>query len=70
MSIDRIDRTVATSDFRSSARVNFQPVARERSVPLGVALGIARTAVMVALASLAILVLLPAAIAAQAAAAI
>ena len=70
MAINRNDRTVVASNFGIAARVNSQTVARERSVPLGAALGFARTAVMVALASLAILVLLPAAIAAQAAAAI
>ena len=69
MSIDRIDRTVATGDFPSNAGVGAAPVERPHRAGLGLAAGIARTAFMVALASLAILVLLPAAIAAQAASA-
>jgi hypothetical protein len=49
--------------------VRSEPVDLPQRVGLGIAAGLARTAVMVALASLAILVLLPAAIAAQAASA-
>jgi hypothetical protein len=67
---NRIDRTVVTGDFPTEAGVRPEPVERRHRVGLGVAAGVARTAVMVALASLAILVLLPAAIAAQAASAI
>ncbi|HTK43739.1 MAG TPA: hypothetical protein VL749_00100 [Patescibacteria group bacterium] len=70
MSIDRIDRTVVTWDFPTEGRTRREPVERQDRVGLSVAAAIARTAVMVALASLAILVLLPAAIAAQAASAI
>jgi hypothetical protein len=67
---NRIDRTVVTGKSHSRVGARPEPVERRRRVGLGVAAGIARTAVMVALASLAILVLLPAAIAAQAASAI
>jgi hypothetical protein len=69
LSIDRIDRTVATRDFLAKAGVRPKRVEPRYSAGLGVAAAIARTAVVVALASLAILVLLPAAIAAQAASA-
>ena len=69
LSIDRIDRTVLTRDFPAKAALRPNLVAPRYSAGLGVAAGIARTAVMVALASLAILILLPAAIAAQAASA-
>jgi hypothetical protein len=69
LSIDRIDRTVVTRDFPTRAGVRSEPVELPQRVGLGIAAGLARTAVMVALASLAILVLLPAAIAAQAASA-
>jgi hypothetical protein len=65
LSIDRHDRTVVTGYFPTKAG-RTGPVESQHRVGLGVAVGIARTAVMVALASLAILVLLPAAIAAQA----
>ena len=70
LSIDRIDRTVVTVHFPTETGAGSEAVERQHRVGLGVAVGIARTAVMVALASLAILVLLPAAIAAQAASAI
>jgi hypothetical protein len=66
LSIDRIDRTVVTRDLPTEAGVRSEPVQLEQRAGLHVAAGIARTAFMVALASLAILVLLPAAIAAQA----
>jgi hypothetical protein len=69
LSIDRNDRTVVTGIFPTRAGVRSEPVERQHRVGLGIAAGIARTAVMVALASLAILDLLPAAIAAQAASA-
>ena len=69
MRIDRVDRTVETGDFPIKAEGRPEPVERQHRIGLGVAGGIARTAVMVALASLAILVLLPAALAAQAASA-
>lgn len=68
LSTDRIDRKVVTGDFPTDAGARPGPVERHR-VGLSVAAGAARTAFMVALASLAILVLLPAAIAAQAASA-
>ena len=66
LAIDRIDRTVVTLEFRTDAGVSPERVERQHHVVLGVAAALTRTAVMVALASLAILVLLPAAIAAQA----
>jgi hypothetical protein len=68
LAIDRIDRTVVTLDFPmyGSAR----RVENRQSVALGIGVAVARTAVMLVLASLGILVLLPAAIAAQAAFAI
>ena len=69
MAIDRIDRTVVTLEFRTDAGVSPERVERQHHLALGVAAGLTRTAVMVALASVAILVLLPAAIAAQAASA-
>ena len=65
----RIDRTVDTLEIATAGVVSPERVARQRHVVLGVAAGVTRTALMVALASLAILVLLPAAIAAQAASA-
>jgi hypothetical protein len=69
LAIDQGDRTVVTSEFPTKAGAPPEPVERPHRVAVGVAAGVARTAVMVALASLAILVLLPAAIAAQAASA-
>ena len=66
MDTDRIDRTVVTGDFLTEAGASPEPVERQHRVGLGVAAALTRTAVMVVLASLAILVLLPAAIAAQA----
>jgi len=67
LAIDRIDRTVVTSDFgmHAGARTRRPEHGTFRALGLGVA--VARTAVMLVLASLAVLVLLPAAIAAQAA---
>jgi hypothetical protein len=67
--IDRVDRTVETADFPIEAGVRPEPIEPQHRVGLGIAAGIARTAFLVALASLAILVLLPAAIAAQGASA-
>ena len=69
LAIDRIDRTVVTLEFRTDAGASPERVERQYHFALGVAAALTRTAVMVALASLAILVLLPAAIAAQAASA-
>ena len=69
MSIDRSDRTVATGDFAAVVGVRPESVEPQHHIGLGAAAGIARTAFMIALASLAILILLPAAIAAQAASA-
>jgi len=69
LAIDRIDRTVVTLEFRTDAGVSPERVERQHHLALGVAAALTRSAVMVALASLAILVLLPAAIAAQAASA-
>jgi hypothetical protein len=70
LSIDRNDRAVVTAGFPTAAGSGSKPVERQYRVGLGVAASFARTAVLVALASLAILVLLPAAIAAQATSAI
>jgi hypothetical protein len=70
LAIDRIDRRVVTLEFQTNAGVSTERVEPQRFIVLGVAAALTRTAVMVALASLAILVLLPAAIAAQAASAI
>jgi len=69
LSIDRSDPMVASGDFATPVGARSEPVERQRRGGLGVAAGIARTAFMVALALLAILILLPAAIAAQAASA-
>ena len=66
MHIDRMDRKVETGEVPIKAGASSEPVERRHRVGRGVAAGIARTAVMVALASLGILLLLPAAIAAQA----
>jgi hypothetical protein len=65
MAIDLADRTVAYGQFAGEAAADPANVRRHLSLGLTVAVG--RTAVLVALASLAILVLLPAALAAQAA---
>lgn len=67
LAIDRIDRTVVTLEIATDGLDSPVRMERRRHVVLGVATALTRTAVMVALASLAILVLLPAAIAAQAA---
>jgi hypothetical protein len=69
VAIDQGDRTVVTQEFAPVTVVSPERVERQRDVVLGVAAGVTRTAVMVAFALLAILVLLPAAIAAQAASA-
>ena len=69
MAIDRIDRTVVSREIPNNAGVSPERGEREHQEVLGVAAALTRTAVIVALASLAILVLLPAAIAAQAASA-
>jgi hypothetical protein len=68
LTIDRIDRTVVTLEFPTEAGVSPERMEGQRDVALAVAAALTRTAVMVVLASLAILVLLPAVIAAQAAA--
>ena len=70
MAIDRIDRTVVTTEFLAGRQAGDQAADPPRSVMLGLAVASMRTVIMVVLASLAILVLLPAAIAAQAAAGI
>ena len=67
MAIDQIDRTVGTRELVVGPQAGGQAADRPRSVALGIALASMRTVVMVVLAALAILVLLPAAIAAQAA---
>lgn len=69
MAIDRTDGTVVALEIATDGVANPERVKRQGHVVLGVATAIARTAVMVVLASLAILVLLPAALAAQAASA-
>ena len=65
----RIDRTVVTLEIAPDHLASHEQVERQRHIVAGVATALTRTAVMVALASLAVLVLLPAAIAAQAASA-
>jgi hypothetical protein len=67
MAIDQIDRAVVTREFLVGPEAGDRTVDRPRSVVLGLAAASMRTLVMVVLASLAVLVLLPAAIAAQAA---
>jgi hypothetical protein len=69
LAIDRIDRTVVTLRVATDDSASTERIERQRHVAVGVAAALTRTAVMVALASLAVLVLLPAAIAAQAASA-
>ena len=67
MAIDQIDQTVVTREFRVGPKAGDRAVDRPRRVVLGLAVASMRTVVMVVLASLAILVVLPAALAAQAA---
>ena len=69
MAIERIVRTVVTLGIAIDGLASPEQVERRRHVVGGAATALTRTAVMVALASLAVLVLLPAAIAAQAASA-
>ena len=66
--IDRSDRTVVSLDFLTEAGATPLRMELPRAVALDLTLAIARTTVMVVLAALAVLVLLPAALAAQAAA--
>jgi hypothetical protein len=66
LAIDRIDRRVVSFETLTDAGVSPDRVERLHHLVFGVAAALTRTAVMVVLASLAILVLLPAAIAAQA----
>jgi hypothetical protein len=66
MAIDQINRPVVTRDL-VGRKAGDRSVDRPRGVVLGLAVASMRTAVMIVLASLAILVVLPAAIAAQAA---
>jgi hypothetical protein len=66
MAINQIERTVVTAEFLAGPEAGDRP----RGVVLSLAVASMRTVIMVVLASLAILVLLPAAIAAQAAAGI
>jgi hypothetical protein len=67
LAINGIDRTVVTPEIATDDLASPEQVERQRHVVVGIATALTRTAVMVALASLAVLVLLPAAIAAQAA---
>jgi hypothetical protein len=67
MAIDQIDRAVVTSEFLVGPKAGDQAVVRPPSVVFGLAVASMRPVVLVVLASLAILVLLPAALAAQAA---
>ena len=67
MTTDHLDRPVDTRGFPVGLGTTAQPINGPRRVRLWFAAGLARTAVTVALAVLAILVLLPAAIASQAA---
>jgi hypothetical protein len=66
LTTDQIDRPVVTQEFAPVTVASPERVERRRDVVLGVAAGVTRTAVMVAFALLAILVLVPAAIGAQA----
>jgi len=68
--MDQIDRVVVTRDFLAAPEAGDRAMDRPRSVVLRLAAASMRTVVMVVLASLAVLVLLPAAIAAQAGAGI
>jgi hypothetical protein len=65
MAINQVDRAGVTREFLVGPEADDPGVDRPRSVVLGLAAASMRTVVMVVLASLAILVLLPAAIAAQ-----
>jgi hypothetical protein len=67
LAIDRMDGTVVTLGIATDGLASLERVQRRRHVVLGVATALTRTVVMVVLASMAILVLLPAALAAQAA---
>jgi hypothetical protein len=67
MAIDQIDRTVVTREFLVNPKAGDRGVVRPRSIAFRLAVASMRPVVMVVLVSLAILVLLPAAIAAQAA---
>lgn len=67
MALDQIHRAGGTQEFLVGLQAGVQTADRPRSVALGLALASARIVGMVVLAALAILVLLPAAIAAQAA---
>jgi hypothetical protein len=64
ITIDQLDGFNATA-FGDSTEVDEPHADDQRSTGLGVALSLTRTAVLVALAALAILVLLPAVLAAQ-----
>jgi hypothetical protein len=66
MAIDQIDRVVVPGEFLIGPKAGDRAV-RARSVVLGLAAASMRTVVLVVLAALGILVLLPAALAAQAA---
>lgn len=68
MAIDRIKSRVVMWESHVGSAMDPLPAGRRHQVGLGRTMAVVRTAVMLVLASLAILVLLPAAIAAQAAA--
>lgn len=67
MAIDQIDQTGVRGAFLVDPEARDRAVDRPRSIVLGLAVSSMRTVVMVVLASLAILIVLPAALAAQAA---
>jgi hypothetical protein len=67
VAIDRIDRTIFSHEVLVGPEAGDRAVHRRGSVVLGLAAVAMRNVVMVVLATLAVLVLLPAAIAAQAA---
>jgi len=67
MAIDHIDRAVGASELLVGPLADDPAEERPRRVVLGLAVASMRSVVLVVLASLAILVLLPAALAAQAA---
>ena len=67
LTIDQLDRTVVTARIPEGVDADAVPLNAPQESPRGLVMGIARIAITVVLALLAILVLLPAAIAAQAA---
>jgi hypothetical protein len=67
LTIDHLERTVVNAQIPEGVDADAAPLNTPQEPPRGLVMGIARIAITVVLALLAILVLLPAAIAAQAA---